>query len=324
VSDISHRLVSYSILLVIEKCSPACRTCDIFEREFYKDDKGEDEDDDDDEEEEDDEEDDDDDDDDDDEDGGEDEDNEEDDDEPAEKEIGEIVPRPFGIPQNIGKLFPNQVRSLMDETYKYMTTKVYQNPEYENVLEECENRHPNCSYWAAFGECEKNKPYMILHCAPACHTCHVLDSDQRCRLDENAHEAFAKPGDLNALFERITTDSFWESSVISSPATDGPWVITVDNFVTDAECDRFQEIGYEEGYDLSKDVGEELEFDGSFESVASEGRTSTNAWCPDECREDPVVGPVHDRITKLTGIHYNHSEWLQLLKYDPGQFYNDQ
>jgi hypothetical protein len=307
---------SYSIL-VIETCSPACRTCDMFERDFYQgNEEGEYEEEEEerdyydeyedgyDEEEEDD-------------------DAYDDNDEPDEPEIGEIVPTPFGVPQNVGNRFPNQVRILMTETYEYMTTTVYQNLEYENVLEECENRHPNCSYWAAFGECEKNKPYMILHCAPACHTCHELDVNQRCRLDENAYEAFAKPGDLNALFERITTDSFWESSVISSPATvDGPWVVAIDNFMTNVECDRFQEIGDEGGYDPSTDLHQD--FDGNFESVASGGRTSTNAWCPDECRVDPIVGPVHDRIQTLTGIHSNHSESLQLLRYEPGQFYSDQ
>jgi prolyl 4-hydroxylase len=96
----------------------------------------------------------------------------------------------------------------------------------------------------------------------------------------------------------------------------------MDNFVSDAERERLIEIGHEEGYERSSDVGEML-FDGTFDSVESTGRTSSNAWCPDLCAEDPITGPVHERISELSGIHNNHSEWLQLLKYDPGQFYED-
>lgn len=46
--------------------------------------------------------------------------------------------------------------------------------------------------------------------------------------------------------------------------------------------------------------------------------------CPDSCQTDPIVGPVHDRIELLTGAHYNHSEWYQLLRYEQGQFYGEQ
>jgi prolyl 4-hydroxylase len=175
------------------------------------------------------------------------------------------------------------------------------------------------------GECEKNKAYMSVNCAPACQTCDKLDFENRCPFDPDAPQAWEKPGDLNRMFERITTDPYWETygpiSVISSPATTGgPWVLTLDNFLSDEECERLIETGYEEGYEISADVGK-VSFDGTHESVRSEGRTSENAWCDDECSDDPITGPVQERIEKLSGIHYNNSEWLQLLKYEPGQFY---
>jgi prolyl 4-hydroxylase len=168
---------------------------------------------------------------------------------------------------------------------------------------------------------------MSVHCAPACQTCDQIDFENRCPVDPDAPQAWEKSGDLDRMFERITTDPYWETygsiSVISSPAmTGGPWVVTLDNFLSDEECERLIETGYEEGFELSTDVGEES-FDGTHESVRSEGRTSENAWCDDVCSEDPITGPVHERIEKLSGIHYNNSEWLQLLKYNPGQFYKE-
>ena len=76
------------------------------------------------------------------------------------------------------------------------------------------------------------------------------------------------------------------------------------------------------GYERSEDVGR-LQADGSYDSVQSTGRTSENAWCShrNNCRTDPIVEKVHERIAKVTGIPKEHSEDLQLLKYTPGQFY---
>ena len=59
---------------------------------------------------------------------------------------------------------------------------------------------------------------------------------------------------------------------------DSPWVITLDNFLTDEECDRLVELGHEAKYEQSLDVGEE-NFDGSFDGKKSQRRTSKNAWC---------------------------------------------
>lgn len=144
-------------------------------------------------------------------------------------------------------------------------------------------------------------------------------------MNEDYDWVLKKPGDLNAIFERITTDPRWTEEhgpleILSSPATDGPWLITIDNFVSDAECDRFIEIGNGLGYDRSRDFGE-LDVDGTVISVESTGRTSLNAWCPEECNTDHITGPVHRRMEELVGSHYNNSETLQLLSYTAGQFY---
>ena len=65
---------------------------------------------------------------------------------------------------------------------------------------------------------------------------------------------------------------------MSSPAkTDGPWIVTLENFVTEEECQRFVELAYESGFEQSEDVNQEEDsWDGTFDSVESEERTSVS------------------------------------------------
>ena len=132
------------------------------------------------------------------------------------------------------------------------------------------------------------------------------------------------------MFERIVNDPYWKEKhgpleILSSPGTTGgPWIISLENFVTDEECTRFIELGAEIGYERSEDVADEDLFFGSMDSVQSEGRTSTNAWCMEDCSKDPIVEPVHRRVENLTGFHFNYTEYYQLLRYEPGQFYEEQ
>jgi prolyl 4-hydroxylase len=104
--------------------------------------------------------------------------------------------------------------------------------------------------------------------------------------------------------------------------SEDPWVLTFDNFLTDEECDHLIQLGYKFGYKRSRDVGKET-VDGSFDNKESTSRTSENAWCSDKegCRSDPIVQRILDRLKTATGIPTENYEDLQLLKYEPGQFY---
>lgn len=46
-----------------------------------------------------------------------------------------------------------------------------------------------------------------------------------------------------------------------------------------------------------------------------------NAWCIDMCEEDETVMDINERISKLIGIPDTNAERLQLLQYEPGQYY---
>ena len=207
-------------------------------------------------------------------------------------------------------------------------------PKYDKIRPLCINKDKLCCFWASLGECETSASFMKLDCALACQTCDQLDIQSRCPMDPNAVDIW-KPGDLNNMFHRIAygpESSTRKVQVLSEPSlentTDGdfgplPWVVIIDEFITEAECKRLIEVGTQLGYKRSKDVGDELP-DGTFDAVISRERTSTNAWCDDSCLEDEVVYGVLKKIEILTGIPVEYSEDLQLLKYEEGQFYATQ
>jgi prolyl 4-hydroxylase len=164
---------------------------------------------------------------------------------------------------------------------------------------------------------------MKSECAPICNTCETYTIEYKCPIDPNAKNAWA-PGDLDKMFARLSSEPYlsqYSVEILSSPETGGPWVITMDNFVTPYEAKRLIELGADEGYKRSADVGLMLP-DGSFEDLYYDGRTSTNAWCEGECYKDPAARAVIDRMTDLTGIDEVNSEYLQILRYEPGQLYN--
>jgi prolyl 4-hydroxylase len=140
------------------------------------------------------------------------------------------------------------------------------------------------------------------------------------------------PGDLNRMFQRIVNDPDLSRkhnvTILSGPSTDdidgddGPWVILLENVLNASEADRFIELGAKSGYERSVDSGEILD-DGTFDTIVTEDRTSTNAWCSDDCADDPVTIDLFQRMQTLVGIPMSHSEEIQLLRYEQGQFYNE-
>lgn len=156
---------------------------------------------------------------------------------------------------------------------------------------------------------------MKINCSPVCKSCDYLSIEGRCPIDPNAPSAW-EDEDLDRMFEKLTQEPYFSEysvEVLSSPATGGPWVVTMDNVVSAEEAERLIELGAGEGYERSTDVGK-MKVDGTTERKVSTGRTSTNAWCQHECYEDSAARAVVDRLSNLTGIDEINSEYLQLLK----------
>jgi hypothetical protein len=136
----------------------------------------------------------------------------------------------------------------------------------------------------------------------------------------------------------------------------GPWIIQLDNFLTNEECTRLIELGDIIGRDIStievdddessseestndkdednndsdndndSESDSESEDDDEEEEEENEQwRTSTTAWCDDDdCNDDPVTKRVQEKIGVTTSVlDPAYFEHLQLLKYIPGQFYKN-
>jgi prolyl 4-hydroxylase len=169
---------------------------------------------------------------------------------------------------------------------------------------------------------------MRKECAPSCQFCDQLPFDTRCPFDYDAPVAWQEPGRLNNFFEHISANPDYEQqygplTILSSPnLNDGPWIVLFDNFLSPEECDRLIEFGVTEGYERSSETGETND-DGSVGDDYSDRRTSTTAWCTPECPQDPLIGSVLDRLDNLTALPYENSEFLQLLRYNPGEKYSE-
>jgi prolyl 4-hydroxylase len=149
----------------------------------------------------------------------------------------------------------------------------------------------------------------------------MLHVDTRCPLDPNAVDAW-QPGDLNKMFERVAYEPEYKQyqPVVVSKPPEGPWMIMLENAISDGEAEKMIQLGGQLGYERSADVGKRKE-DGTYTDKVNSGRTSTNAWCMKDCTEDPVAQRVMERIENITGIPETNSENLQLLRYEHEQFY---
>lgn len=219
------------------------------------------------------------------------------------------------------------IKIRIAESREYMRKQIRSRNIDPELTRSCKNTDEMCTYWSLLGECENNPGYMKLSCGPACFSCEMFNIENRCPMDrETIGPDVWSPGDLDYTFRRLSSEPYkskYDVKVLSSPdgKDEGPWVLTMENFVSDIEADRLIEMGSVEGYQRSTDIGD-MKPDGTSDSVISSSRTSTNAWCSNECIEDEFVEAVNGRISNMTGIPEMNSEDLQLLRYGPGQYYN--
>lgn len=157
------------------------------------------------------------------------------------------------------------------------------------------------------GECDKNPGFMRSQCQHSCGSCGWVNP--HCA----GHVAAAKQtGGIDAMFEAAAKRPELRATVHSRPPH-GPWVMTFDRFISEAEADAF--------IDTTAD-----HFERSLAGdVVSPVRTSKQAWCQpglsDACYRHPLIRRVHERVVNVTGVPAENAEFYQVLKYEPGQFY---
>ena len=236
----------------------------------------------------------------------------------------------LGVPQLIVNYHESEIEDIIKQAVAYMKEIVNVDPKYEPVRDKCRNNNEHCSFWALDGGCFDNPKYMNKECAPACQSCDfVLELEEKCRLDPNGVDAM-EAGGMNAMFERmirVSEERGFEPMVHSRPfksyssscdndttnpcnTPDGPWVLTLENFISPTEIHTLLEWGSRFNYERSQ-AGD----------VISDSRTSSHTWCVDGCYDDPTVASLRQRIVDVTGISEENYECLQLLKYEVGEFY---
>jgi hypothetical protein len=86
---------------------------------------------------------------------------------------------------------------------------------------------------------------------------------------------------MEAMFQRIQNNELpnnlhYNYTVHST----SPWVVTIDNFLTDKEVDAL--VATVKKWERSTDVGSTNEI-GETGRILSSGRTSSNSWCDHDC-----------------------------------------
>jgi len=232
----------------------------------------------------------------------------------------------FGQPQRIPAHRSREVSEIVRLSRVYMT-QVRNDPEYQSVLGECHNINERCSEWALDDGCDDNPSFMKQSCSAACRSCdYVLSMKSSCAPDPNGVDAI-EAGGMDELFERmlrVAKENEWQPTVLSRPPSgdvsasgehteniaDGPWVITLENFLSQNGIDALLDWGAKNGFEEIK-VG----------NMVIQDVTSSHLWCEADCSSQEVVSTLMGQISNLTGIDVLNFESLQLLKYEVGQYH---
>ncbi|CAJ1334382.1 unnamed protein product, partial [Effrenium voratum] len=177
----------------------------------------------------------------------------------------------------------------------------------------------SCDGEAASGGCVTNPGFMTVFCSRSCHACHLRQTEQRCTrrfLDMDQHPAL-RPGDMNQMFRDIVSRAkkySYNITVLSK----SPWIVTFDNFVSEAEiADMLSNV---KEFQRSSDQGEYDEF-GLMKGIISSKRTSKTAWCLDTCKASPSYLAVRERISDVIQVPSANFEEMQFLNYAIGEKY---
>jgi hypothetical protein len=121
---------------------------------------------------------------------------------------------------------------------------------------------------------------------------------------------------LDARMEHAASLSQYSPRVLSRD----PWLIVFDSFLDETEVAELRSVFEARKLERSSNVGR-MNALGRYEKSVDSSRTSENAWCDGECAHIPSVSRISQRIGNATGCPEMHSEFLQLLRYEPGQYY---
>ena len=175
----------------------------------------------------------------------------------------------------------------------------------------CKDEHDSCKQWAASGECSANPVYMRNSCPASCDSCSDIAKRRRICHRTLETQPLLRSGGIDATFVRLLAlmEPTHEVIVHSRPPK-GPWIVTIEDFLAEHEIRAMIEKG---GHHFER-------------SLAGDGispvRTSKTSWCNVPfCEADPTIRSIKNRVANVTGVPLQNSEHVQVLHYDPGDFY---
>jgi Rps23 Pro-64 3,4-dihydroxylase Tpa1-like proline 4-hydroxylase len=187
------------------------------------------------------------------------------------------------------------------------------------VRDLCDDTYPTfCQDQQERGECKKNPGWMLMRCTKSCNTCDLVDPKERCQRKKlnMTDEPAASPGYLSSMFKRIVERYGDDVTVLR----EDPFILTIDDYIDDETIAAILKTS-EGKYSRSTDAGARNARTGEVEKKVSEGRTSRNAWCRGACNEHPLVKKLFQKFSETTGIVHENYEKMQVLHYEPGQYY---
>jgi len=197
-------------------------------------------------------------------------------------------------------------------------------PELKGEASACSDRTSTsrCLQMRQQGHCTAAPGWMAVNCAATCDMCEMKSSAVRCALDRfNRTTAIPEEeGSLDRLFQRIVAEYAPDGLIVHSRPPTGPWVVTLENFVSDAEIEGLL-VHTRANLARSTDQGATDLATGVTQKVVSSRRTSSNAWCLGPCETEPRVRELVAKIERLTGISSQHYEQFQVLRYEVGEEY---
>lgn len=179
-----------------------------------------------------------------------------------------------------------------------------------------------CSGFKSNGACLTHPGWMSTQCASSCNFCHLLDQRVRCdpkRLNIS-RVPVVESGDIERMFTSLQSRFPQYDVQIISREPQGPWIATLDNFITELESAALLSTT-EKGMRRSTDQGEINAETGVQSQITSQKRTSTNAWCEQECTSHPAVKNLLRRMSEVVGVPQGNFEDPQVLRYQKGEYY---
>eukprot|EP00310_Coccolithus_braarudii_P021085 CAMPEP_0183348094 /NCGR_PEP_ID=MMETSP0164_2-20130417/12722_1 /TAXON_ID=221442 /ORGANISM="Coccolithus pelagicus ssp braarudi, Strain PLY182g" /LENGTH=337 /DNA_ID=CAMNT_0025519643 /DNA_START=26 /DNA_END=1036 /DNA_ORIENTATION=- len=169
----------------------------------------------------------------------------------------------------------------------------------------CRDFHDNCMQWMAAGECEKNPVYMRQNCAMSCESCESMAHDCSDIGDDALEE-----GGIAATMKRLLNMTLLQPKLLSSD----PYVVLLEKFVDASEAADVIRVG---GHNFSRSLA-----GNSGQRGTTQSRTSSTSWCNvPRCEDNEVMWKLKRRITFALGCPMENTEHLQVLRYEPGQYY---